>query len=206
MNHNHHQPAETPTVTSTSLLDRIRCHDREAWVRFVSLYCPLIYDGCRRYGVQPADADDVAQEVLRSVSHAICNFKNDRQGDSFRGWLYRIVQNKVRDHFRRATRRPHAVGGSDFQLSLDQLPAELSDDSVANDSGGDPVLSRALELIRSEFQERTWSAFWRLTVQGHSAAEIAADLDMTTNAVRQAKFRILQRLRTEFGDLIDLPN
>jgi RNA polymerase sigma-70 factor (ECF subfamily) len=61
-------------------------------------------------------------------------------------------------------------------------------------------------MIRSEFQERTWSAFWRLTVEGHCAAEIAADLDMKTNAVRQAKFRIMQRLRMEFGDLIDLPD
>lgn len=206
MNHNNDQHAETPTVTSTSLLDRIRAKDREAWGRFVALYCPLIYDGCRRYGVQSADADDVAQEVLQSVSHAINGFKKERQGDSFRGWLYRIVQNKVRDHFRRSAKQPHAVGGSDFKLSLDQLPAELSDDSASNDSVGDPVLSRALEMIRSEFQERTWTAFWRLTVEGESAAEIAADLGMKTNAVRQAKFRIMQRLRMEFGDLIDLPN
>jgi RNA polymerase sigma-70 factor (ECF subfamily) len=65
---------------------------------------------------------------------------------------------------------------------------------------------RALELIRSEFQERTWTAFWRLTVEGHTAAEIGAELGMKSNSVRQAKFRVMQRLRTEFGDLIDLPD
>ena len=206
MTHNNYQRDEVPTATSISLLERLRAQDRQAWGRFVALYCPLIYDGCRRYGVQPADADDVAQEVLQSVSNGISNFKKERQGDSFRGWLYRIVQNKVRDHFRRTAKQPHAVGGSDFQLSLDQVSAEISEDLTANESVGDPVLSRALELIRSEYQEQTWTAFWRLTVEGHSSAEIAADLGMKTDAVRQAKFRILHRLRTEFGDLIDLPS
>ena len=91
-------------------------------------------------------------------------------------------------------------------FDLEQLPVELSDESLSNSSGGDPALMRALEMVRSEFQEQTWTAFWRMTVEGHSASEIAADLGMKTNAVRQAKFRIMQRLRTEFGELIDLPD
>lgn len=205
MHNSRNQSAEPTTATSLSLLERIRCHDRDSWARFVTIYCPSIYDICRSFGVQPADADDVAQEVLQSVARAIGDFKKERQGDSFRGWLYRIVQNKVRDHFRRSAKQPQGVGGSDV-LNLDQLPAELSEGSLSNQSVGDPALMRALELIRSEFQERTWTAFWRLTVEGHSAAEIATDLGMKTNAVRQAKFRIMQRLRSEFGDLIDLPD
>ena len=95
-----HQHPEAPTVTSTSLLERIRGLDGDAWSRFVALYCPLVYDACRRYRVQPADADDIVQDVLQSVSRGIHGFKKERPGDSFRGWLYRIVQNKVRDHYR----------------------------------------------------------------------------------------------------------
>jgi RNA polymerase sigma-70 factor, ECF subfamily len=205
MSPNNRQFAESSTVTSTSLLDRIRHCDREAWERFVTLYCPLIYDVCRSFGVQAADADDVIQEVFRSVSLAINDFEKERPGDSFRGWLFVIVRNKIRDHFRRIAKEPQGVGGSDA-LNLDQLPEELSQGSLSNQSAGDPALTRALDMIRSEFQERTWTAFWRLTVEGHSAAEIAADLGMTNNAIRQAKFRVIQRLRTEFGDLIDLPD
>jgi RNA polymerase sigma-70 factor (ECF subfamily) len=163
-------PPEAPTVTSTSLLERIRDLDGDAWSRFVALYCPLVYDACRRYRVQPADADDVVQEVLQSVSRGIHSFKKERPGDSFRGWLYRIVQNKVRDHFRRTAKHPEGVGGSDFRLAVEQFPEELSADSASNVSGADPALMRALELIRSEFQVRTWTAVWRLTVEGHTAA------------------------------------
>lgn len=199
------QPPESPTYTSLSLLARVKNRQQDGWERFVTLYCPLIYDACRKFGLQPSDADDVTQEVLSSVSQAIDAFKKEHSGDSFRGWLYRIVQNKVRDHFRRLNKHPQGVGGSDYQWNLNQVPEELSNSSVSNRPGGDPVLTRSLEMIRSEFQEKTWTAFWRLTVEGHLAADIAADLGMQTNAVRQAKFRIMQRLRTEFGDLIDLP-
>lgn len=193
------------SVTSRTLLERIRTSDSDAWARFVALYCPLVYDACRKYGVQPADADDVTQEVLRSVSSGIHEFRKERPGDSFRGWLYRIVQNKVRDHYRRATKRPAAVGGTDFHQVLEQLPEELSQDSVSTLGGTDPALMRALDLIREDIEERTWTIFWRMTVEEHAAAEIAADLGMTRNAVRQAKHRVLLRLRAEFGELIELP-
>ena len=41
----------------------------------------------------------------------------------------------------------------------------------------------------------TWQAFWRSTVDGESATEIANDLGMTAGAVRQAKLRVMVRLR-----------
>lgn len=206
MDHNSHQHPDLTKVSSASLLERIRLHDRDAWDRFVELYVPTIYDICRRSGIQAADADDVVQEVLQSVSRGLNNFKKEREGDSFRGWLYRIVQNKIRDWFRRSVTQPPGVGGSDFNRTLDQIPEEVSDSTLSNGTFSDPALTRALDLIRNEFQERTWTAFWRLTVDRQSAADVAAALGMKINAVRQAKFRILQRLRAEFGDLIDLPD
>ena len=54
-----------------------------------------------------------------------------------------------------------------------------------------------MQLVRGDFEEKTWQAFWRLAVEGHSAAEIAEDLQMTDAAVRQSKYRVLCRLRDE---------
>jgi RNA polymerase sigma-70 factor (ECF subfamily) len=77
------------------------------------------------------------------------------------------------------------------------------------------VLLRALEMIRGEFEPTSWTAFWRMAVEGHSASEIAGDLgwngsdkaDAARGAkrVRQAKLRIANRLREEFGEILDLP-
>ena len=62
------------------------------------------------------------------------------------------------------------------------------------------LVHRALGLIREEFEPRTWEAFWQTAVEGRTAAEAGADLDMTPGAVRVAKSRVLHRLRTELGD------
>ena len=62
------------------------------------------------------------------------------------------------------------------------------------------LLRRALELIRVEFEEPTWQAFWRTTADGLSAIDVAAELGLSPGAVRQAKYRVLRRLRQELDE------
>jgi RNA polymerase sigma-70 factor (ECF subfamily) len=59
-----------------------------------------------------------------------------------------------------------------------------------------------MELVRSEFEAKTWQAFWRAAVDGHPVDMIAADLGVTPAAVRKSKSRVLRRLKEEIGDLI----
>ena len=61
---------------------------------------------------------------------------------------------------------------------------------------------RALELVRSQFEERTWQMFWRTFVDGRSPVDVAAELGVTPAAVRKAKSRVLHRLKEEFAELI----
>ena len=63
------------------------------------------------------------------------------------------------------------------------------------------LFRRGLALIRTEFEDRTWQAFWRTAVDGLSASEAGRELNMSPGAVRVAKSRVLQRLREELGDL-----
>ena len=87
--------------TSSSLLERVKLQDGAAWQRLVQLYAPLIYHWARHNKVPAADASDIVQEVLRSVVGKVASFRRDRPGDSFRGWLYTITVNKVRDFWRK---------------------------------------------------------------------------------------------------------
>jgi RNA polymerase sigma-70 factor, ECF subfamily len=188
--------------TSLSLLERSKARDPTAWEQLVALYGPLVYYWCRRAQLTPEDRGDIFQEVFRAVASHIANFK--REGGSFRGWLLTITQNKIRDHFRRQLAVAPAVGGNEAQDRLLQLPAPADESS---DSGAtDPeraLMHRALQMIRPDFEEQTWQAFWRAVVDGCIAADIAADLCITVNAVYKAKARVLRRLREELGDLID---
>jgi RNA polymerase sigma-70 factor (ECF subfamily) len=186
------------------LLARVQANEARAWERLVDLYAPLVFHWCRSRGLQEPDVADVLQEVFRAVVAHVGGFRKERPGDTFRGWLRRITQNKLRDHFRRTGREPRGAGGSSAMERLAQLPgAEPADDDLVPDGEGESILfTRALDLIRGEFAEQTWAAFWRTAVEGRPARDVAADLAMTPGAVRVAKCRVLRRLREELGDFL----
>lgn len=191
--------------SSTSLLRRVKVEDSEAWQRLVALYGPLVYSWCRHFGVKADDAADVLQEVFCGVHTGIATFRHDRPGDTFRGWLWTIARNKISDYFRAQVRVPSAVGGTDAQRQLAELPEmepPPTEESAGRNRGG-PGLLASLEPVRAEFEERTWQAFWRTAVEGEPTAGVAADLGMSVNAVRKAKCRVLRRLRDDLTELID---
>jgi len=190
------------SATSRSLLARVQADEPEAWERLVRLYAPLVLHWCRGRGLQDQDIADIFQEVFRAVVAYVGSFRNEREGDTFRGWLRRITQNKLRDHFRELGREPRGVGGSSAQERLAQLPVpqSIEADVAPDDEGERGLFARALDLIRGEFEERTWAAFWRTAVEGQAPKDVAADLSMSPGAVRVAKFRVLHRLREELGD------
>jgi len=197
-------PVETGSVTSASLLDRVRSAQPEGWRRLVSLYGPLVYAWCRKAGLQDHDAADVVQNVFQSVLKGINDFRRDRPGDSFRRWLRTVTRNKVRDFWRAESRAPQADGGTEAPLRLTQWPdAEEPDDGHIEEI--DQMYHRALELVRAEFEDRTWQAFWRVVVDARPAADVANELNMSPNAVYIAKSRVVTRLRAEFGELLDSP-
>ena len=178
----------------------------------MAIYSPLIYRWCRRLGVASGDAADVSQEVFRSVARQMEQFRRSQPGDSFRGWLYTITRNKAWDHLRRHRGQPAAIGGSEAQLRLAAIAdAAFADATATNDfsaDGGTPpdddkrlLVVQLLAQLRGEFGQPAMTAFWRMVVDGHSAADIAHDLGLSAKAVRQAKYRVLQRLRQELSEL-----
>ena len=187
------------------MLERAQADDEAAWDTLVALYTPLVFQWCRWWGLQHEDAADVLQEVFQAVATHITDFRKRQPGDTFRGWLRTITRNKVHDHFRRSGRQPEGAGGTDAQRRLAQIPAPQppEDDNAFEQKTERALFHRALELVRGEFEERTWQAFWRTAVEERAPNDVAAELAMTPGAVRVAKSRVLQRLRAELGDLLD---
>jgi RNA polymerase sigma-70 factor (ECF subfamily) len=65
------------------------------------------------------------------------------------------------------------------------------------------LVGRALDVIRRDFNETTWAAFHGLMVEGRSAADVAAELGMSVNAVWLARHRVVRRLREELDGLLE---
>lgn len=188
---------------SSSLIRRVKVRDPVAWQRLSSMFGPVVYGWGRQSGLQASDAADVMQEVFRSVSISIEAFERKNAGDSFRGWLWTITRNKIRDHFRLQAGRPQGVGGPDAQQFLAQIP-EVPPDDASLTGGGSTIAHiahQSLELVRAEFEPRTWQAFWRVAVEDQSPSDVAASLGISVASVYVAKSRILKRLREELKDL-----
>ena len=194
------------TSTSRSLLSAARCDEADAWRRLVHLYAPLAAVWCRRSGVAAQDIADILQDVFAAVARNLDHFRKERPADPFRGWLATITRNKVRDYYRRRGAEPPAIGGTEATARLAQVLDPLAageEEPLADDPALGGVMQRALTVIRGEFHERTWQAFWAVVVEGRSAAEVGADLQMQPGHVRVAKSRVLHRLRQELGDAQD---
>jgi RNA polymerase sigma-70 factor, ECF subfamily len=187
-----------------SLLARAQSNDQEAWNQIVHLYGPLVHKWCRRASLNDDDIADVFQESFRAVSSHLKNFAPTRSVGSFRSWLRTIVRTKVADHFRRVNRQPVGSGGTDAQLRLAGLPDPLGDDDDEEaDEEHTLLVQRAMELIRPEFTKQNWNAFLKVAIDGHSATEVAEDLNVNAQAIRQANYRIRRRLRLVLQDLIE---
>ena len=63
------------------------------------------------------------------------------------------------------------------------------------------LMWRAMKQIEESFEAKTWQAFWRTTVDGLTTAVVAAELELSPASVRQARSRVLRRLRQQLGDL-----
>jgi RNA polymerase sigma factor (sigma-70 family) len=188
-----------PAVTRASLLVRLRDgSDAEAWREFVRLYAPVVYGFARKRGLQDADAADVMQEVLRSVSSVAPRLEYDPARGTFRGWLFTVTRNKVFNFLDGRKRRVLGSGDSRVQQRLEQQAAD--DGDMASDWETDyqrTIAAQAMERVKREFQPATWNAFLQTAVEGRSASLVASNVGLSVGAVYVSKSRVIARLRQE---------
>lgn len=192
------------TATPISLLERLRLGpDADSWQRLVDLYKPLVAGWLRALGVQPADCDDLTQEVLATLVRELPEFRHNLRAGAFRRWLRGIVLNRLRA-FRRARQPIPTSADPSLERALEQLEEPDSDLNRRWDEEHDRhVVRRLLELIEPEFEPATWRAFRMVVLEEKPTREAAAALSLSPNAVRIAKSRVLARFRQEIAGLID---
>ena len=158
----------------------------------------MILFWAKKHGLNDTDAADLVQDVLATLVSKLPAFEYDA-GKRFRVWLHTITVNRARDWHRRQPRERFA------QLSafIQSLSSSGSHDVFEETEYRNFLMARIRHVIETEFEETTWRAFWLSAAEGQTAAEIAQNIGISINAVRLAKFRVIKRLRAEFGELFD---
>ncbi|HMP02192.1 MAG TPA: sigma-70 family RNA polymerase sigma factor [Gemmatales bacterium] len=190
-------------ATSLSLLQRLRQRDDDpAWQRFDRVYRPLIARWLRQARLEPADADDLAQEVMLVVVRKVAEFEHAGRPGAFRHWLRQVVGFVLRDRWRSRQRRGEtrvALGEPSDQLA--DPNSELSQYWDREHDG--QVLRQLLDLLADEFNPTTLRAFERLALEQAQPEDVAQELGLSVGAVYIAKSRVLRRLREEATGLLD---
>src|SRR5205807_10036713 len=135
----------------------------------------------------------------------LSSFQRNPVPGSFRAWLKKITLHEIANARRRQRPRLNAVGGGNALELLTQVPARDAGDTPEPGCKVEAAIlyRRALELIATDFHERTWKAFWRVVIDKQRPRDVAGELGMTENAVSLAYPRVLARLREEFGAHFD---
>jgi RNA polymerase sigma-70 factor (ECF subfamily) len=195
----------TDSSTSKSLLAKARdCSDDAAWRRLTELYNPLVARWVRPHVAQRADAEDLVQEVMTALVRELPRFDHNQRPGAFRAWLRTITVHRLRAYWDKRDARLAGAGGADQPAIL----AQLADPDSAlcrswDDEHDRHVAKTLLALIRLEFQPATWRAFECQVQNGRPAAQVAAELDLSVNAVLIAKSRVLKGLREKAAGLVD---
>src|SRR6187401_2111866 len=153
-------PVDESPLTRASLLVQIRDgSNHQAWQEFLNLYGPVVYGFARKRGLHDADAADLMQDVLRSVSTSIGRLDYDRNQGTFRGWLFTVTRNKILNFLSARRIRPQGSGDSTTNRLLASHP-DANDGVEAWEVEYQRRLAAiAMERVKGEFQENTWRAF-----------------------------------------------
>lgn len=159
---------------------------RQAADKLVRAYYDEIYRFAYRQLGHKEDALDLTQNIFLAILRALPTF--DGRKASFRTWLYRIAAHKAIDCRRK-------VRGNVLPLEETEVPDQTDFAAQVQDRD---LLDR-LEAYVAQLDPDTQTVY-RLRLYGERTfPEIAAILGQPEAAVKTRYYRLMTRLRKEFG-------
>ena len=174
-------------------IQQFKSGDKKAFDSIVLLHKYFVIGMIYNMVLNKQDAEDISQDVFVSVYFSLKRF---RGGSSFKTWLYRIVINKVNNHYRKLKLRRMFS----FNLSeIDATQASYSDEDKIFSKYDKKLLYKA--IISLGGKQRT-VVLLRI-YQGHSFKEISKYLNITVNNAKvmfhQAKTSLIERIKKYAG-------
>jgi RNA polymerase sigma-70 factor, ECF subfamily len=160
-----------------SLVEDARRGGREAFAELVRRHERRVYAVAMRMAGNPADADDLAQEVFLTAWRAIGSF---RSGSSFYTWLYRIAVNASLTFLKKKGReRSRAPFDENLSVPAPGRPAASDPEGSSAASELAARIDEAVAALPVHFR----ASFALVVDQGLSHADAARVLGCSENTV-----------------------
>ncbi len=180
--------AADPAAQATLILAIAQHRDRAAFATLFGYFAPRVKAYLQRAGLDAAQAEDMAQDVLLTV------WNKAGQYDPARGaaaaWIFTLARNRRIDAFRHSRSAPQLADPADAPE-----PAPLADAAIAADQQAQR-LRAALGLLPPEQLSLLELAFF----QDRTHSEIEADLGIPLGTVKSRLRLAMIRLRAALKD------
>ena len=182
--------------TSATLLAKLNSgSDPDAPDTFAALYRPSVYRFARRFGLQHADADDVAQQVVHSVSERLRQHERPADRGRFRSWLAQATRNAAINLVTR-DQGHQGAGRTSVIKRLHETPAaEIDLEQIWLEEERLVLYRAAAAEVRGNCTATVWKAFEQTAVEGRSAELVAKELSVSVGVIYASRSRVLKRIR-----------
>ena len=190
--------------THKTLLEKIRSGDEVSWNEFYERYAPVIRHLAAGYGLEPAECDDVLQDVmLKFFRHGLV-MRYSPEKSRFRTYFNRIVHSCACDHLRRKQSRSREIVSDE----LPEVPVPPEKEELFLNEWRAQMLDEALDRLRGRVSAQNFLAFHMTVFQERPAPDVAAFLNMDVRNVYVARSRgtamlkeIVAKMREEDPEL-----
>jgi RNA polymerase sigma-70 factor (ECF subfamily) len=198
--------------TRQSLLSRLKdWSDQESWRVFFDTYWKVIYHTAVKAGLTDAEAQDVVQDTVLSVSKSMKTFKYDTKNGSFKAWLLRLTGWRIKDQFRKRqkniqTPRPDArtsTGTGTVERIPD--PAGQPLEAVWDEEWETNLLKAAIRRVKRKVDPSHYQLFDLHVLKHWPVARVARALKMNPGKIYLIKHRISKLIKNEIENLQHKP-
>jgi RNA polymerase sigma factor (sigma-70 family) len=196
-------PASAFLPTRRSLLSRLRdLEDNTSWRDFFETYWKLIYSTATKAGLSDAEAQDVVQETVLTVSRQIGQFQYDPGRGSFKGWLLNTTRWRILDQLRRRKLKLQGDLPRDDSRRTD-LSEEIPDpagervDQVWEAEWQQNLMDAAVQRIKRQVNPKHVQVFELYALKSWPAGKVASAMGVNIAQVHLIKHRIAGMLKKE---------
>lgn len=162
------------------LMEKVQEGDTEAYAKLLAGISPLIFNYVRKRVFNPAQVDDVFQDVLLRFHKARHTYQSDRL---LGPWLFAVVRNAVWTSLGRSRRR------FENEIPFEDLPDFPAESP--REEGLDDRLHNALQALTPESRQ----AVELLKIKGMDVESAAKQLGISKIALKVRAHRGYERLR-----------
>jgi RNA polymerase sigma factor (sigma-70 family) len=186
---------DTHQLPDEQLIDACRRGDEGAWNTLVERYERLVYTVPVRYGLTPAEIDDVFQSVWFSLLRSLDKL---REPDRVSAWLVTTARRECWEQ-RRGADYERSVA-TDFDNMLVNIKGhELPPEEVVSQYRQYESLRQAIDQLQDQCRRLLWALYLDATVPSY--ADVAEKLDMPVGSIGPMRARCLSKLKAEMTSL-----